>query len=388
MSLTASIAYVCPDRQMHTLSQPGAPAICVTNGIGDLSYATWGASTTRTNLHSWPTWSPSGDRVACFRMSDDGRSGARIFVAHPDGIRSTELSSIETKIPIYLQWSPEGSKLAVLSQKDDLLRLSHVDADGTGTHHNHLAGSPLFFTWTHENTLAAFTGGVDTSAKMVLLDLPEGKRRFLPGRPCNFCAPVWTGTQLIYAAHHNQRVSILVTDLTAMTVRELEVIDGLAALVASPNGRILARALADDDRSPYRSLALIDLDTGALRTLLDIPCTAFFWLPAGEGLVVAQTHADTGVVSWIRVGLDGFQSHLIDIKPTRDTRFYLRFFEQYSESHPLIDPTGRFLLTAGTLDGIGTSGGPRLWQVPLNGGAPEDLGEALFGVYGPALQQD
>ena len=388
MSLTAAIAYVCPDRQMYTMSRPGSPAICVTNGVSDIAFASWGPSSHTSGLHSWPTWSPTGDRVACFRMAEDGRSSARVIVAHPDGIRSTELSAIEAKIPIYLQWSPDGEKLAVLSQRDDFLRLSHLDADGRGGHHPHLSGSPLFFTWTDDATIAAFSGGVDTNAKMVLIDVPQGRRRYLPGRPCNFCAPVWTGSQLIYAAHHNQRVSILLADLREMSVRELEVIDGLAALVASPNGRTLARALADDDRSPYRSLALIDLDSGVLRTLIDVECTAFFWLPNSDGLVVAQTDVNTGTVSWLRVGLDGFQSHLIDLRPTRDTRFYLRFFEQYSLSHPLVDPTGRFLLSAGTLEGLGDLDKPKLWQVPLNGGAPEDLGDALFGVYGPSLGRD
>jgi len=321
-------------------------------------------------------------------MAEDGRSGARVVVAHPDGIRSTELSALDAKIPIYLQWSPNGEKVAILSQQDDLLRLSHVDASGHGEVHRHLRGSPLFFTWTNDETLAAFTGGVDTGAKLVLIDLQQGSRRYLPGRPCNFCAPVWTGSQLIYAAHHKQRVSILLADLNEMAVRELEVIDGLAALVAAPNGRTLARALADDDRSPYRNLALIDLDSGALRTFSDIPCTAFFWLPNSDGLVVAQTNPNSGSVSWLRVGLDGHTTHLVDLKPTRDTRFYLRFFEQYSLSHPLVDPTGRFLLTAGQMDGFSDQGHPRLWQVPLNGGAPEDLGEALFGVYGPPLRRD
>ena len=389
MTLTARIAYVGPNRQMYAMNRPGDAPVCLTGGTLDIAFASWGASAPVEGLHSWPTWSPSGDRIACFRIGEDGRSGARVVVAHADGIQSSELATLDAQIPIYLQWSPNGENLAVLCQKDDQLRLIHVPAGGAGgDQRRHISGSPLFFTWTTDDAIAAFAGssGEGQHAQMVLIDPADGERRLLPGTPCNFCAPVWTGNHLIYAAHHRKRVSILLADLNQMTVRELEVIDGLAALVAAPNGRTLARALADDDRSPYKSLALIDLDSGALRTVVELDCTAFFWLPNSNGLVAAQTDSRTGTVSWLRVDLDGVVTHLIDVKPTRDTRFYLRFFEQYSHSHPMIDPTGRFLLTAGQLEGMSDDGRPRLWQIPLKGGAPEDLGEGLFGVYGPAIE--
>ncbi len=367
---------------MYALSRAESP-VRLTGRTEGVAWASWGADSGNDGLHSWPTWSPDGRRIACFRMSKEG-GDATVLAAHADGIQSSELAVLDAQIPIYLQWSPNGENLAVLCQQDELLRLIHVDAAGGGGSQRHISGSPLFFTWTTDNAIAAFAGSPGKHAQMVLIDPSNGQRRLLPGTPCNFCAPVWTGSQLIYAALHRQRVSILLADIAETKVRELEVISELAALVASPNGRTLARALATDDRSPYSSLALIDLDSGALRPVADLDCTAFFWLPDSDGLVAAQTDQRTGTVSWLRVDLDGTSTHLIDVQPTRDTRFYLRFFEQYSKSHPLVDPTGRFLLTAGQLDGMPTADGrPRLWQVPLSGGAPEELGDGLFGVYGP-----
>ena len=382
MTLTASIAYVGPNRQVYALNR--AEAVCLTDEPTIVAYASWGAAPT-TGLHSWPTWSPDGEQVAFFKIGDDGKSAARVVIADADGVQSTELARLDAQIPIYLQWSPNGTDLAVLCQKDDLLGLIHLRVDGRDEAHRHISGSPLFFTWTTDDAIAAFAGSPGEHAQMVLIDPVDGMRRQLPGTPCNFCAPVWTGTQLIYAAHYHKRVSILIADLQDMTVRELEVITGLAALVAAPDGRTLARALAVDDSSPYTNIALINVTSGTLRTLVEMDLTAFFWMPKSDGIVIAQTDERTGTVSWLRVDLDGVVTHLIDIKPTRDTRFYLRFFEQYSQSHPMIDPTGRFLLTAGRLDGLGDDGRPRLWQIPLNGGAPEDLGEGLFGVYGPVI---
>jgi hypothetical protein len=70
--------------------------------------------------------------------------------------------------------------------------------------------------------------------------------------------------------------------------------------------------------------------------------------------------------------------------PTRDLGFYLRFFEQYAQSHPLVDPDGRFLLLAGTFADNDGDNTPHLWRIGLDDGSAEQLGEGLFGVWGPA----
>ena len=49
-----------------------------------------------------------------------------------------------------------------------------------------------------------------------------------------------------------------------------------------------------------------------------------------------------------------------------------------------MDPTGKTLILAGALHGAADPDGPaKLWAVPLDGNEPEELGEGLFGTFGP-----
>jgi hypothetical protein len=200
------------------------------------------------------------------------------------------------------------------------------------------------------------------------------------GSPGNFCTPVRIADRLIYVAHHEGKVSILSTDVGSdEPPRDLGTIEGLAALVPSPSGRWLARAVAEDPSHPYRDLSLLDPETGAEIPLTDLDAVAFIWLPNERGLVVA--HQDGPRVDWYRVGLDGSKLLLYSDTPTRDMAFYLRFFEQYCLSHPLISPDGSTLLVAGYGKGSDKRDDPRVSLVPLNGDKAEELTAGVFAVY-------
>ena len=68
--------------------------------------------------------------------------------------------------------------------------------------------------------------------------------------------------------------------------------------------------------------------------------------------------------------------------PSRDLGFYLRFFEQYSESHPIVSPDGRYLLLAGVLPGRDDDRS-RVWHVRTDDGHADAISDGLFAVYGP-----
>ncbi|MEO0605316.1 MAG: hypothetical protein AAF211_28055, partial [Myxococcota bacterium] len=313
---------------------------------------------------------------------------SRVWVSDVSGVSGAEVGSMGARVPIYLQWSPSGRRIAVLSQAEQELVLT--EADPTGQLHDRelLRGSPLFFTWLPGDRLAAFVGeGVPPENRLVVLS-PSGQRRELPGSPGNFCAPVVIDRGLAYVAHQDDRVVVLASTYDGRHVTELEAIDGLAALVASPTGPWLARAISPDGSgAPYRQLELLDLHTAERRPVTDDPCIAFFWLPSGDGFVMANREADEAVVHWSRVDLEGRSESLVDLVPSRDSRVYLRFFEQYSPSHPIVDPAGRWLVLCGTLPG--ESDAPsRVWLVPLDGGAPEPIGEGLFGAFAPPTPQE
>ena len=70
--------------------------------------------------------------------------------------------------------------------------------------------------------------------------------------------------------------------------------------------------------------------------------------------------------------------------PSRDQLFYLHFFEQYSNSHPIVSVDGRMLVFAGHPDPLyGGDSRSRLWGVDLTVCTPRatELAEGTFGVF-------
>jgi hypothetical protein len=314
-----------------------------------------------------------------------------VQVLDADGVSALELVDLGRRLPIYLYWSPDGRHLAVLAQHEGRLQLSTVRPDQLG-HETLLAdGSPLFFTWAGSDRLAAFVGSGQPSAgaipgRVALIDPRHlAPTVVLPGTPGNFCAPVWLGDRLLYVAHQLGRTAVVAGRQGSAELDEIEVVDGLVALVPSRDGRFVARAIAPDgDGTPYRRLAIIDVATGNVTPLLDQTCLAFLWTPDATALLVARVDTARNLLQWLRVGLDGRVEPLVDMYPTRDLGFYLRFFEQYSQSHHLVDPTGRYLLLAGGLEGQSDAHDrPRIWRVSLERGHVEELAEGVFAVYAP-----
>jgi hypothetical protein len=170
---------------------------------------------------------------------------------------------------------------------------------------------------------------------------------------------------------------------TSGTVRYVEPVEGLVAIVASPDGTSVARAMArDGDGSPYTDLAIIDLQNGEWYPLCSDPCLAFFWSPKGDRLVVASVDTSRNLLQWWTQDLNGKRHHLVDMRPTREFAFYLRFFEQYANTHPIIDPSGDAIVLGGEIhDGVQRTDQPQLWRVPLDGSSPNVIGNGVFAVF-------
>ena len=312
----------------------------------------------------------------------DGQN-SRVWVTDVRGVRAAEVASMGERVPIYLQWALDGSRLAVLSQDSRELVLQVADPIGESTDRELLRGTPLFFTWVDGGRVAAFVGeGEPTKPRMAIIT-PGRARHELVGTPGNFCAPVRTHRGIAYVAHVRRQVTVLVSSLDGARVRELESVEGLVALLANRTGQQLARAISPDGTgTPYRALEILDIDTADATAVTDRPCVAFFWLPDGSGMLLACSEEGKAEVEWWRVGWDGTEESLFTLTPSRDSRVYLRFFEQYGPSHPILSPDGRYLVVCGTLPGA-TDTPSRAYRVPLDGSPPEELGEGLFASFAP-----
>jgi hypothetical protein len=355
---------------------------------------TWGAwaEPSAQEVHSWPTWSPDGTHVASFRLGrQEGSMACHVRITDVLGVDAVEVAELTGRLPIYLQWSHDGTSLNILTQDEDVLVLEQAWQDAPGILRRRLTGSPLFFHGTHDAVVAFVGETVDGAQRppslLVLGD--DGSRLQLAGVPGNFCAPVVLGDEVAYVRIDAGRPELHVAPLCGGPTRKLRSADGLAALLPSPDQRRLAWSVAPDGTGQaYHGLELIDPWTGLSERLTHEHLVAFSWLPDGSGLIVAQ-RTDEGTVAWSRVGLDGHTRRLGALFPTRDLRFYLRFFEQFALSHPLVSPDGSHLVVAGGwVDRDDPRGTPRLWAVPIEGGDAEPIADGVFATFAPAAQPE
>ena len=359
---------------------PSGSTQLLTGGSG-VVWASWGHRESE-DVHSWPTWSPDGTHLAAFRIDRSGR-GNRVWVSDVWGVRGAEVAAMGDRVPIYLQWSLDGTSLGALSQDSEVLVLQVADPTGAEPDHELLRGSPLFFSWVNGNRIAAFVGEGTSSKSRMSIVTPQGPRHELVGAPGNFCAPVRVARGIAYVAQVRNNVLVLVSSLDGTQVRELEQVDGLVAIVGRPGGTHLARAISPDGSgTPYERLELLDVETATSTLISDRTCLAFFWLPSGDGLILAHAEEHTQEITWFRLSLDGSEEELFRLVPSRDTRVYLRFFEQYGPSHPIIDPTGQQLVLCGTLAGD-RDASSRVFLIPLDGSTPEVVSDGLFASFAP-----
>ncbi len=376
------IAFLCPKRQLHIIDELGVQH-AKSQLSGQVSMAWWAALDSQ-GSHAWPTWSPDGKSLASFHCSADERV-SRVVLAEANGICSEELATLDERLPIYLQWSDDGQAIAVLCQHEEHLQLSCVKPGIVGTEFKLMLGSPMFFTWVG-NRIALFVGVDSQQPQLQIIDpFEEAPPIIFPHFPGNFCAPLWVDQSIIYVASTPSTGPTIYAANLDGEHRVLGTVDGLTALVASPKGRYVAKATAEGgDGTPYTGLSVLDLETGDSRLLTEKSCMAFIWSPTADSLVLAHVNTERNLLEWYRVDLNGELTHLIDLHPTRDLGFYLRFFEQYCQSHRLIDQQGEHLLVAGNNpDQPRDSDNPAIWKVPMNGGEAEVVAEGMFAVFAP-----
>ena len=340
----------------------------------DPVFAEWGRSEPA-DLHSWPAWSPDGRHVAAFRTARDG-SGSRLVVV--DAGRVSEAESVPgPELPIHLSWSPSGRRIAVLAQSSDRLRAVRMDVDALDRTVDLVEGTPLFFTWLDDDRVVAHAGG----ERPVVAVVSSTWRTELPGAPGAFTTPVYAGGQVVWVSRSGGRMVLLGTSPSGVPSRELEVLGGFAAMVPGPGGTVL-RAVSADPDGPYRDLRSLDPVSGRLTRIADTEALSFF--PAGDRVVMVRKRTQGSGVSFLVVSSDGRDERLVaEVEPSRDLRFWLRFFEQISPTHPIVDPSGRCLALTGTLGNGPPGQPPHVWLVPLQGGTPTDLGEGTFATFGP-----
>ena len=205
-----SMAVVGLDRQLHLVRADGAARRQVTWPHVASALTRWGG-TRGGDACAWPSFSPDGTRLACFRSrpGEGDEVDVRVTVLEVDGLEELEVDRIDGGLPLYCRWSPDGASLALLVQQDEQLELRVCRPDRLGQHRVVDEGPPLFFAWLADSRrLVLHAGGPSGSRLVVREPLGAGEDVALAA-PGTFCAPMVVGDRIVTAQRRRQALQVL-----------------------------------------------------------------------------------------------------------------------------------------------------------------------------------
>ena len=387
----ARVAFVGGDRQIWTLRADGTDPRQMTFGEGPGAQTPWGVMESRDHS-AWPCWSPDGRWLSCFQtqVGSQGDGTVWLSVMEAEGVEEQRLSVIDDSIPIYTQWAPDSTRLAVLSQGESHLSLGVCALGELGEYRLMEEGIPLFFSWTLDAQRLLIHSGSAGDTRLMLRDVcgsePDEVFRKSPG---NFCAPLVVGNQAVFVGRDESHGVLCVSDWAGTRIEGITGIEGLVAVVASACGRYLAFSGAPPgNRQPYQGLWIVDLETAKVSKISADGLMAFFWIPDGRGLVVVTRGRGPAQLLWSLQPVEGGDAQpLASFYPSLDQKFFLHYFEQFAVSHaPVSGDSGR-LVFASHPDpaGKGSDTTPHICTVNLDGATPrvDVMAPGDFGVFSP-----
>lgn len=388
---TCSIAFIGDDRQIHVINTDGTRRRQITWSKMPSALSMWGSSAGRDTC-SWPGFSPDGRWLICFQAEgEDGLSKARICAVEVDGVEERLLAELSGQLPIYAQWNESSDQIAFLVQDEDELQLWLCLLDEVGHSRNVDNGVPLFFTWAPGGGRVMLHAGDSRrqTGRLVLRSLePVGEDVIFDETPGSFCTPMFADGWLVFVTSKGWLSSVCISRPDGTEKRVLASMEGLLAVIPSPDGQSVAIAAAPGgEGSPYKGIWLVSTSGGEVKSVLTEECQSFFWGPDSTFIVFARLDAEAKCFRWEMLSLASrVVKPLGPFWPSRDQLFYLHFFEQYTLSHPLIAPDGRTLIYSGHPDPeSGRSSSPLMWAIDLHAEhpSPVELARGSFGTYPP-----
>ena len=364
------ILYVGNDFEIYTISPDGSDPLKLTD---------------ERRVYTWPTWSPSGRRVAFSSFSldpfgpgkaiysVDAAGGALnlIFENAPDSGPAVGL-----RIPHYSLWSPDGEHVAVLAMSELTLSLYLVSASGQEKAQFLANGAPLYLAWSNDSQSLL----VHRQDELLRVDIEApGRSLNLEAHSSGYRAPGWspTGDTIAFLEADEDGETLYVARFDGSRRRALARLRGMASFLWAPQGNRLAIGQSPDGNDPFlQDIQVIDVTTGEVLPLVQRPILAFFWSPDGSRVAYVTTNNGETALQWrvveVRTGQD---TKLVDFHPSSDQLTLLAFFDQYAYSHQVWSPDSSRLVFAGALaEGAdpGDEEGPisQIFVLDADGNAP------------------
>ncbi len=163
-----------------------------------------------------PMWSPLGDVIAF--MSNQGGWG--LYRMGVDGLNEAKLAMASAIAPA---WSPDGKRLAYVSDRDGNSNIYTVPVDGVGeSRQTDNPGQDTNPVWSPNGSQIAFFSNRDGNSELYVMNADGSAQTRLTTNAANECCLVWSpdGTQIAFVSDRDGNYEIYVLSITTgATVR-------------------------------------------------------------------------------------------------------------------------------------------------------------------------
>ena len=350
--------------------------------------------------YTWPTWAPDGSQLALSRSPGPttGSVAALTVVSRSSATESLVhetsrglVSLVADGAPHYVQWSPDGQRLAFIAPNHEGTALALYETSAVaGAGEYDLAvlsqSAPIYFVWSPDSTRLLVH-----RREELFLQREDGSLEDLRRDSFAYRVPAFSpdSTSIAYVADTDHGEQLIVRELRTGNERELMPVPFDAAFAWSPtDGAMLAVGRRINLRSGgYDGLSLFDTRTGESRRVYDGAVGAFYWSPDGAKIAMATTRPRSPLFQWTIVDVaSGETSVVASFVPSRAFLAHLQFFDQFAPSHGIWSADSRYIMSPGRVpeDGVLRREPDRVWLVDTTGeSAPLALADGGLGFFVP-----
>lgn len=332
------------------------------------------AGTERGIFHAGMAWSRTGELA--FARTDRETSRSALFVTRPGSGKTTSIA--EGGQLIYASWSPatcealECSRLGVITDADGraggdiAFRVHEFATSSAGRPVLEDEAAQVYFAWSERGDRVV-RHVLDKRQSLDEIDVERGLTRRVEESPGPFFAPSFSRGRLVYALADREvggdelTVSVSADAVVAHVPRDARRV----AFAPSPDGLRLAVAVRrgpeETPESAFDPVRIVDLASGEITRAgpSTLWTKAFYWSPDGRRLAyLTWVDSDVSAFNQWRIFdvADATDTGLAAFQPTATFGTLTAFFDQFSQSHSLWSPDGRYLAYAAV-----RAGKPQVW---------------------------